>query len=586
MLRGNRGFAFRTGRRFLSSERGTILPFAIVSVVLLVMFGSIAVNAVRIETNRSTMQATLDICVLNAAALKQTLDEREVFNDCIVKNRFPGQITNLTVTEGYSSKAVSASARAEMEMWFMRKFVVGGEDQYLAPDRFAVQTTSGAAERVGNVEVALVLDVSGSMADNNRLPNMKAAARDFVTTLLADDTEGRVSITLVPYNGQVNLGPRLASKFNVQGAPTGTRSVFFQSPISAWRNVDLSFARCVDLPSSVYTAGSAAIARNLVLPATKFADTFTSTTTSSFSYVSPTTTSTSTGATLNPANVWCQPSQANWVLLPDQTAAGQQGTVATPTQRIQRLHNAINALEAVGATSINAGMRWGLALLDPTMRGIYDEFIDSNEMPNRLRNRPLDYNDPDTMKIVVLMSDGSNFEEQRMQGVFRSSTPTDSPVYLASDGNYSIFHDRSGTTSDFWVPHLGAWRTVAHVPSGGTVRQIAWSEVFERVRASWVAWQLYARPFSNSSLYNTQMNAFRGTTSISTMDTQLQTVCTTARNRNVVVYTIAFDAPDAGRTQLRNCAHTVSRYYLASNTTISQVFASIAANISKLRLTQ
>ena len=41
-----------------------------------------------------------------------------------------------------------------------------------------------------------------------------------------------------------------------------------------------------------------------------------------------------------------------------------------------------------------------------------------------------------------------------------------------------------------------------------------------------------------------------------------------------------------GQTELRNCATTLSRYYVATPTTISQVFSSIAGNITKLRLTQ
>ena len=70
------------------------------------------------------------------------------------------------------------------------------------------------------------------------------------------------------------------------------------------------------------------------------------------------------------------------------------------------------------------------------------------------------------------------------------------------------------------------------------------------------------------------------------MNSQLQTVCTTARNSNVLVYSISFEATVSGQTELRNCATTLSRYYVATPTTISQVFSSIAGNITKLRLTQ
>lgn len=78
----------------------------------------------------------------------------------------------------------------------------------------------------------------------------------------------------------------------------------------------------------------------------------------------------------------------------------------------------------------------------------------------------------------------------------------------------------------------------------------------------------------------------RSTVPPATMNNHLQTVCNTARSANVVVYSIAFEAPPVGQTALRNCASTASRYYVATPTTISQVFSSIAGNITKLRLTQ
>lgn len=78
----------------------------------------------------------------------------------------------------------------------------------------------------------------------------------------------------------------------------------------------------------------------------------------------------------------------------------------------------------------------------------------------------------------------------------------------------------------------------------------------------------------------------RSTVPPATMNSQLQTVCNTARASNVVVCSIAFEAPPVGQAALSNCATTLSRYDVASPTTISQVFASIAGNITKLKLTQ
>ncbi len=120
---------------------------------------------------------------------------------------------------------------------------------------------------------------------------------------------------------------------------------------------------------------------------------------------------------------------------------------------------------------------------------------------------------------------------------------------------------------------------------------MTWPQVLQTFRASYVAWQFYARALgTNSSTRTTQFNAalnsIRTQTPTSTMDSQLQNACNRARDLNVVTYTIAFEAPTNGQTQLRACASTPARYYVASPGTIRQVFASIAQNISKLRLTQ
>lgn len=57
---------------------------------------------------------------------------------------------------------------------------------------------STAEQRVTNVEITLVLDVSGSMNSNNKLTNLKAAAKEFVDTGLNSDPEHRIAIALVP----------------------------------------------------------------------------------------------------------------------------------------------------------------------------------------------------------------------------------------------------------------------------------------------------------------------------------------------------------------------------------------------------
>jgi homospermidine synthase len=88
-------------------------------------------------------------------------------------------------------------------------------------------------------------------------------------------------------------------------------------------------------------------------------------------------------------------------------------------------------------------------------------------------------------------------------------------------------------------------------------------------------------------MYNKTMNAMQdASVSSSTMNTQLQKACTQAKDKGVIVYGIAFEAPSGGQTQIKNCASSAAHYYNATGLQISSAFRSIANNISQLRLTQ
>ena len=117
----------------------------------------------------------------------------------------------------------------------------------------------------------------------------------------------------------------------------------------------------------------------------------------------------------------------------------------------------------------------------------------------------------------------------------------------------------------------------------------------------YVAWQLYARALgtdstTRTSTYNTWVSNFRSLTPTTSMDSQLQQICTNAKaNPNVIIYGIAFDAPTAGAQQIRMCTTGYdplaptkpSAYYFASTpANIKDAFRTIATTIRQLRLTQ
>jgi hypothetical protein len=65
-----------------------------------------------------------------------------------------------------------------------------------------------------DLEVALVLDVTGSMGSNGRMDNMKVAAKDLIDIVLEDDFNPHTKLALAPYAASVNIGTFAATATN------------------------------------------------------------------------------------------------------------------------------------------------------------------------------------------------------------------------------------------------------------------------------------------------------------------------------------------------------------------------------------
>jgi hypothetical protein len=203
---------------------------------------------------------------------------------------------------------------------------------------------------------------------------------------------------------------------------------------------------------------------------------------------------------------------------------------------INALRSQIASLQAVGATSIDAGLRWGLTLVDPNSRGVVSQLVASGEVPSHFAGRPFDWDDPEVLKVIVLMTDGEHFAEERINTDYKTGL---SPIWRSSgDNRFSIHHPSySGSSNKYWVPHRndgsGEWRS-SPWNSGSGVYQLTWVEVWKRLRVKYVAWQLYARALGTSSstrtsVYNTWVGNFRSLANTSDMNARLNQLCTLAK---------------------------------------------------------
>lgn len=548
---------------FARDEDGALILFSLMLFLLMCMMGGVAVDLMRFEQQRTEMQQTLDRSVLAAASMSQQLTPQAVVEDYFAKAGLEQYLDDVQSPPGLNFRRVTAEASADVPTYLMHLIGIDSLEAFAA---------SAAEQRVTNVEVSLVLDISRSMVlteagDDNpqKFRNLKDAAQEFVETVLGNDGDDRISISLIPYNGQVNLGEDLYEQF--------TASYEHNYPDSY----------CLDLPTSVYSAHN--LSTTTARPQSGFFDSFSSggqtqwvwssywgqwVQTENNNWTEPQPFTQNASGFLN---VWCQPNTAN---------------IVRPLQNDPNLLDTyIENLVAIGATSIDLGMKWALTLLSPNTNSVVQNLSSSGVIPAAFSNRPLAFDADDSMKVIVLMTDGSHFAEEKLNNSYRTAQPL---IYRSNgDGRLSIRHTVDGVTR-FWVPHLSTWRSTVYNSGSGTTR-LRWDQIWRDYRMQWIAWQLYARPLgtsasSRSQVFNTWMNNFRSQTPTNEMDNRLQTVCNLAKANNVIIYGVAFEAPTAGQTQIRNCATSDSHYFDVSGVQISTAFRSIASNISQLKLTQ
>ena len=574
-------------RAFLKAETGGILPFALVVSAAVILMGAMAVNTVRIDHKRSVTQSILDICVLNAAAQRQSLAPRTVFDDCLAKHDFDATITDFVAETG-RSKSVTATAETSVESFFLAE-----------PETYDLAVSSSASEELTNLEIVLALDVSNSLnvatpQSARPFDDLKAAANSFVQRMLQDDTQGRVHITILPYSSHVNLGADIAAAFNVQNAP---QNLMINSALVG---PDVAQKRCLDLPASAFS--TAGVSPTTAIEAMPFVDIYGSTSQSA-TYVAPTN---ANFAVAQLQNTTCSffrlapsPSTSNVVRLPDFTAAGQQASVDTVAERVAALQAKINGLQVTGETAINLGMRWALAFLDPAARPVFSGFSAQGRMSQMAASLPLDYTDPTSIKVVVLMSDGTNTDEPRLRPQYARGP---SPFWIGNDGNMSWFNSARPAPNQYWVPHNATWQAVPWrnaTNTGAAARQMDYTEVWRRMKLTYVAWHFHARSvtqattsaaISQRSTANTAaLNEYRPsslTTTAAMKDAQLQQSCNLARSQGVYVYSLLFQTVTTSSATLQACATQPAMSYVATSANLTQAFETIALHITRLQLDQ
>lgn len=516
---------------FRGDESGSLIIFSLFLFVLIMMAGGMAVDLMRYESTRTNVQNTLDRAILAAADLDQETEASLVIDDYFEKAGIGLYDPSTTSVKDGTSSWVQSSATAHVQTFFMKN---------LGIDMLPAVAQSTAEERVSDIEISLVLDISGSMDDSGRIGNMKTAAKNFIDTIYADAEPDTVTVSIIPYNTQVNVGPDILKNYN--------------------RTHSHELSHCIDFDASDFN--TTAISTSSTLKQTGHFD-------SLYVYGSPYYRS-------HPEFLTCQTDSSKRVLpFQDDTTA---------------LKNYIQNLDAGGNTSIDVGLKWGVAMLDPSFEPVVESLVSDGVVDAQYGDRPKPYTGSESsLKVVVVMTDGHNTAQFYMPDQY-SSGP--SLFYRdPSNNRLSIWRDRNGCTmsANNTANYNNCWYRVSSgytssTPDGGSdAVNLDYITLWDDYKTNYIANKLYYAGVYGWG-YNTWDNQFYKYVDENTKDSRMAQICTQAKNREIVVFSIGFEVSDSDATVMYNCATSESHFFRVAGSQLTTAFSEIANKISQLRL--
>ncbi|CUJ91258.1 Flp pilus assembly protein TadG [Ruegeria denitrificans] len=539
-------------RHFAKDEDGAVFTlFVIIGLFMMFATTGMGVDIMKFERERASMQATLDRAVLAAANLDQVeIPAKVVAEEYIQKSGLSDINYEIQVFEGIGSRRVVATSDKIVTTNFMK---------WVGIDTLTAAVTSTAEESVGSVEISLVLDMSGSMGRASATPGktkmevLQEAAKNFVTTMYEKENPDKISISIIPYATQVNAGADILDKFtNVTAEHAYSHCLNFRGSDfqTAVLDPDASFQRTAHF-DRYRTNGTQWEAPRFLTCATR---------------------------------------------------AGSE--ITAHTNDIDKLHEQIDDLTAQGNTSIDIGVKWGMALLDPEFRGIIGQLSREGVSPGAIEtivpqtfgDRPKNYED-DVEKILIVFTDGENTSQYRLDDDLRDGNSdvwfnTEYTVDGEQVGEYSVRVSDPDESPWFYWTRQDTFRNHPYgYQEPGEANRLTYPELFNRTSLRWNAENNY--DWQNNNINNWYWNAYNSVGS-STKNTRTSNICAEAKKKGVVVYGIAFEAPAVGVTTIEDCASSAGKVYAvnsdgslgSTNLSLDQVFESIAASIKQLKLTQ
>ena len=195
-------FLRRHGSRLAADCRGnTAIIFALTLIPMLGAVG-VALDYSRANSLRGKLQGAADAAVLAAGKAQ---NGTEADRERIAEEVFAANATQLKFTTEYklTYKDIDSGESGRVDVTSDVPTTISG---ILGINEIAVHVKSETGLSGGSMEVALVVDNSGSM-DGSRISSLKTAARDLVKTLFGSvNYHPSIQIGIVPFAATVNVG--------------------------------------------------------------------------------------------------------------------------------------------------------------------------------------------------------------------------------------------------------------------------------------------------------------------------------------------------------------------------------------------
>lgn len=562
-IRGSLKSARTKLKNFRKDESGAAFVFALIVFVLMLVMGGLAVDVARMEAQRMKLKQTVDRAVLAAANLENTTSPEEVVTDYFEKTGMIDFLVDTDVQTAFNSKKVTVETRTEIATAFLHLVGVNS---------LAAEAGGSAIETISDIEISLVIDISGSMTWDNhdgtesKLETLQDAANDFIDDMIGSQTpaEGITMMSIIPHNATVNAGEELLGYLN----PTD------------WHEE----SHCIRFYDDDFLTRAITPTQQLERVA-HFARGF-------GSMAAPTN-----------ENVHCKDDEDHAIIAFETDA--------------EKLKTHIDNLEGGGMTAVDAGMKWAAALIDPAMRPVVNSMITDQARSNIVTDWPREYGTDNVMKVIVLMTDGENTTQRDLRGRLKSTDGSNAAI--AGD----IFWSPSWGSSDRWDGWLvnfldndsderwyrpgeannlddDEWYATADIP--GDLLAVSYQDLFKEFYTYDMAdyFYLYADPdayeywngnryvwsYNTPAIYYDYWIPTEEQDNGGSADDRLEDICDAVKDEDVIIFSIAFEAPTAGETVMRYCAENDNYYYEVDGSGLDAAFKSIAGAIDQLRLIQ